>query len=142
MDRLPEEEWVLTGTKCLGAPRFPWGSQWSPPTPTYRGLENKDGYAFSYLFDGGQFTTVTRVIAATEGGAAKAIISYALDALSPEEAKLSEPWKKGDLKGKMVLMRLRVMETSAQLALFGWNTIQRELIRIWIGTTSSHSMFL
>ena len=72
--------------------------------------------------------TVTRVVAATENGAAKAIVSYASDAMSPEEAKSAEPWKKGDLKGKMILMRLRVKETPTQLALFGWNTVQRELI--------------
>ena len=50
--------------------------------------------------------------------------------MSPEVGKLAEPWKKGDLKGKMMLMRLRVSlkETPKQLALFGWNTVQRELI--------------
>ena len=60
---------------------------------------------------------MTRVVAATEGGAAKAIVSYASDAMSPKEAKLAEPWKKGDLKGKMMVMRLRVKETPTQLAL-------------------------
>ena len=71
---------------------------------------------------------MTRVVAATETGAAKAIVSYASDAMSPEEAKSTEPWKKGDLKGKMMLTRLRVKETLTQLALLGWNTVQRELI--------------
>ena len=71
---------------------------------------------------------MTRVVAATEGGAAKVIISYALNALSPEEAKMSEPWKAGDLKVKVVLMRLRVMEAPALLATFGWNTIQCALL--------------
>ena len=114
MVHLPERGLGI-GAKYLGQPRFPWGSRWSPPTSLYCGPDNKDGYAHSYSFDGGHFTTMTRVVAATEGGAAKVIISHALDALSPEEAKMSEPWKAGDLKVKMLLMRLRVTETPAQL---------------------------
>ena len=95
----------------------------------YYGLEGKDGFAHRYSFEGGHFTTVTRVVAATEGGTAKVIIAYSLEALSAKEAKMREPWKdNSDAKAKMVLMRLRVMETPNQLAAFGWNTIQRPVI--------------
>ena len=132
-----------TVAKYMGTPRFRWGSHWEATRISSSMLDTKDGYSFSYPLDGGHFTTVTRVVAATESGAAKAIISYASDATSPEEAKLAEPWKKGDLKGKMVLLRLRVKETPTQLALFGWNTVQRELShRRWIGIDSFLSVSL
>ena len=49
--------------KYLGKPRFPWGTTWSTPTAMYFGLEGKDGFAHRYSFDGGHFTTVTRVAA-------------------------------------------------------------------------------
>ena len=68
---------------------------------------------------------MTRVLAATEDGLPKAIVSYASEPMSTEEGKKSEPWKKGDLKSKMMLL---MKETPKQLALFGWSTVQCELI--------------
>ena len=53
------------GPKYLGKPRFPWGAIRAPPTPLSIGLEGKDGLSHRYSFNGGQFTTVTRVVAAT-----------------------------------------------------------------------------
>ena len=60
-------------------------------------------------------------VAATEDGLPKVTASYASESRP-------ESWKKGDLKSKMMLMRLRVKETPKQLALFGWNAVQYELI--------------
>ena len=73
---------VGTVAKHMGAPRFRWGSHWEASRISASFLDTKDGYYFSYPLDGGHFTTVTRVVAATESGAAKAIISYASDSLS------------------------------------------------------------
>ena len=81
------------GPKYLGKPRFPWAAMWSPPTTLCFGLEGKNGFAHRYSFDGGQFTTVTRVVAATAEGTAKVIISYVLEALSTKESQMNEPWK-------------------------------------------------
>ena len=72
---------------------------------------------------------MTRVVAATEDGLPKAIVSYASESMSPEEGEKSESWKRGDLKSKMMLMRLRVKETPKQLASLD-------------GTLSSVSLFL
>ena len=76
-------------------------------------------------FDGGQFTTVTRVVAVTAEGTPKVIISYLLEALSSKESQMSEPWKSSDAREKMFLMKLRVMETPL---LSVGNSVQREVI--------------
>ena len=41
---------------------------------------------------------------------------------------MSEPWKSSDAREKMFLMKLRVMETPLQVAAFGWNAVQRDVI--------------
>ena len=75
---------VDTVAKHMGAPRFRWGSHWEARRISACLLDTKDGHYFSYPLDGGHFTTVTRrVAAATESGAAKAIISYASDSYVP-----------------------------------------------------------
>ena len=58
---------------------------WARPTPLFIGLEGKDGFSYQYSFSKGQFTTVTRVVAATEDGKPKVIVSYLLEALSSKE---------------------------------------------------------
>ena len=83
---------------------------WAPPTTLCFGLEGKNGVAHRYSFDGGEFTTVTRVVAATAEGTAKLIISYVREALSTKESQMNEPWKSSDAREKMLLTKLRVME--------------------------------
>ena len=116
------------GQKYLGKPRFPWAAVWAPPTSLCFGLQGKKGVAHRCSFDGGEFTTVTRVVAATAEGNAKVIISYLREALSMKESQLDEPWKSSDAREKMLLMKLRVLESPAQLAAFGWNAMQRHEI--------------
>ena len=67
-------------------------------------------------------------MAATAEGTPKVIVSYLLEALSSKESLMSEPWKSSDAREKMFLMKLRVMETPLQVAAFGWNAIQRDVI--------------
>ena len=98
---------------------------WAPPTPLFIGLEGKDGFSHQYSFSRGQFTTVTRVVAAKADGKPKVIVSYLLEALSPKESRMDEPWKSSDAREKMFLMKLRVLETPLQVAAFGWTTVQR-----------------
>ena len=116
------------GPKYLGRPRFPWAAMWGPPEPLYIGLEGKKGFSNQYVDPKGQFTTVTRVVAATADGKPKVILSYLREALTSKEAQMSEPWKSSDAREKMFLMKLRVLESPRQVAAFGWNTVQREVI--------------
>ena len=127
----PEYEDMINGplpARGLGAGTKYLGKSWAPPTPLFMGLEGKNGITHRYNFDGGHFTTVTRVVAVTAEGTLKVIISYMLEALSSKESQMSEPWKSSDAREKMFLMKLRVMETPLQVAAFGWNSVQREVI--------------
>ena len=116
------------GPKYLGRPRFPWATTWAPPAPLSLGLEGKKGVSNQYVDPKGQFTTVTRVVAATADGKPKVLLSYMLEALSSKEARMPEPWRSSEAREKMFLMKLRVFETPRQVAAFGWATVQRELI--------------
>ena len=116
------------GPKYLGRPRFPWATTWAPHAPLCLGLEGKKGVSNQYVDPKGQFTTVTRVVAATADGKPKVLLSYTLEALSSKEARMQEPWRSSEAREKMFLMKLRVFETPRQVAAFGWATVQRELI--------------
>ena len=119
---------LSAGPKYLGKSRLPWATVWDPPAPLSIGLEGKDGFSFQYSFSRGQFTTVTRVVAATEDGKPNVIVSYLLEGLSTKETKMTEPWRSSDARELMFLMKLRVMETPQQVAAFGWTTVQRDVI--------------
>ena len=116
------ESTVVFVAKCVGKAREEFIRQLADLK-----LKQK-GFSHRYSFDGGQFTTVTRVVAATAEATAKVIISYVLEALSKKESQMSEPWKSSDAREKMFLMKLRVMETPRQLAAFGWNAMVRDVI--------------
>ena len=68
------------------------------------------------------------MVAATADGKPKVLLSYLLEALTPKESRMREPWKSSDAREKMFLMKLRVFETPRQVAAFGWSTMQREVI--------------
>ena len=116
------------GPKYLGRPRFPWAAVWAPPAPLHLGLEGKSGFSNQYVDPKGHFTTMTRVVAATADGKPKVLLSYLLEALSPKETRMREPWKSSDAREKMFLMKLHIFETPRQVAAFGWSTMQREVI--------------
>ena len=90
------------GPKYLGKSRFPWAEVWAPPTPLFMGLEGKNGISHRYTFDGGQFTTVTRVVAVTAEGTPKVIVSYMLEALSSKESSDERALEKQRCSGEDV----------------------------------------
>ena len=110
------------GVKYMGAPRFLWSSHWDATPPVSQGLMELPSHIRLMV------ASLQRQFALWQQqrkGAAKAIICYVTEVLSPEEAKMAEPWKRDTLASKMVLLRLRVMETPAQIATFGWNAVQQ-----------------